>query len=121
MQSLLHNFGAFNITTLDSFTHGLVRTFAFDLGLSHSFEVIVDSKSFIREVVDRVIDKVGVSSSLTQLLTQFSLRKIADEKSWDVSYDLNEFAPYFLMKTIAHPCKIFNKSHLKLLKKIAKN
>ena len=117
MQSLLHNFGAFNITTLDSFTHGLVRTFAFDLGLSHSFEVVVDSKSFIREVVDRVIDRVGVSSSLTQLLTQFSLRKIADEKSWDVSYDLNEFAPLFLNENNRTPLQDLQQISLETFEK----
>ena len=117
MQSLLHNFGAFNITTLDSFTHGLVRTFAFDLGLSHSFEVVVDSKSFIREVVDRVIDRVGVSSSLTQLLTQFSLRKIADEKSWDVSYNLNEFAPLLLNENNRTPLQDLQQISLETFEK----
>ena len=96
LHSLLHNFGAFEVTTLDSFTHGVIRTFAFDLGLSHSFEVIIDSKSFVREIVDQLIEKVGVSKQLTRLLTQFSLQKINDEKSWDVSIDLNEFAPILL-------------------------
>lgn len=112
LHSLLHNFGAFEVTTLDSFTHGVIRTFAFDLGLSHSFEVIIDSKSFIREIVDQLIEKVGVSKELTRLLTQFSLQKINDEKSWDVSIDLNEFAPILLNENDRIPLQVLQQGSL---------
>ena len=96
LRSLLHNFGAFEVTTLDSFTHRIIRTFSFDLGLSQSFEVVIDSQFFIQSIVDLLIHKVGVSLELTHLLTAFSLQKVADEKSWDIAHDLNEFAPVLL-------------------------
>ena len=112
LHSLLHNFGAFEVTTLDSFTHGVIRAFAFDLGLSHSFEVIIDSKSFIREIVDQLIEKVGVSKELTQLLTQFILQKINDGKSWDVSIDLNEFAPILLNENDRIPLQVLQQGSL---------
>ena len=34
LQLLLHDYAAFDVITLDSFTHRVIRTFAKDLGLS---------------------------------------------------------------------------------------
>ena len=103
LRSLLHYYGAFEVTTLDSFTHGVIRTFAFDLGLSHSFEVILDSKPFIHSLVDQLVNQIGVSKPLTQLLTEFSLGKVSDEKSWDISHDLNAFAPILIHENDREP------------------
>lgn len=96
LRSLLHHYSAFEVTTLDSFTHSVIRTFAFDLGLSQSFELIIDSQPFIHDLVEQLVNKVGLSPSLTSLLTEFSLSKIGDEKSWDVTHDLNAFAPILM-------------------------
>ena len=34
LTAILQNYAAFNITTIDSFTHRIIRSFSFDLGLS---------------------------------------------------------------------------------------
>ena len=104
LQSLLHNYSAFEVTTLDSFTHGVIRTFAFDLGLSQTFDVVLDSKAFIRELVDLLVAQVGVSTYLTDLLTQFSLRKVGEEKRTRTSslreeYDMFAFCFFVSMLT----------------------
>lgn len=112
LEAILHNFGAFDVTTLDSFTHRVIRTFAFDLGLSHSFEVVIDSATFIRDIVDQLIDKVGVSKGLTQLLTQFSLQKIQEEKSWDISHDINSFTPLLLNENDRLPLQALQETSL---------
>ena len=39
VNAILQNYSAFNITTIDSFTHRLIRSFAYDLGLSLNFDV----------------------------------------------------------------------------------
>ena len=111
LQSLLHNYSAFEVTTLDSFTHGVIRTFAFDLGLSQTFDVVLDSKAFIRELVDLLVAQVGVSAYLTDLLTQFSLRKVGEEKSWDVSHDLNLFSPILINENDRIPLKGLKQIH----------
>ena len=59
IHSILQNYSAFNITTIDSFTHRIVRSFAFDLGLSLNFEVEMDAKAIIDKAVDLLISKIG--------------------------------------------------------------
>ena len=93
---ILQNYSAFSITTIDSFTHKIIKSFAYDLGLSLNFEVEMDAISLLNEAVDVLISKIGTDKKLTKLLIDYSLDKTDDDKSWDISRDLNEFAKVLL-------------------------
>ncbi|WP_405611364.1 UvrD-helicase domain-containing protein [Polaribacter sp. Asnod1-A03] len=96
LDAVLQNYSAFSITTIDSFTHKIIKSFAFDLGLSLNFEVEMDAVSLLNEAVDVLISKIGTDKKLTNLLIDYSLEKTDDDKSWDISRDLNEFAKILL-------------------------
>ena len=89
LEAILQNYAAFSITTIDSFTHKIIKNFAFDLGLSLNFEVEMDAVSLLNEAVDVLISKIGTDKKLTKLLIDYSLEKTDDDKSWDISKDLN--------------------------------
>ena len=96
LDAILKNYSAFSITTIDSFTHKIIKSFAFDLGLSLNFEVEMDAISLLNEAVDVLISKIGTDKKLTSLLIDYSLDKTDDDKSWDISKDLNDFAKVLL-------------------------
>ncbi|MEJ6674151.1 MAG: UvrD-helicase domain-containing protein [Polaribacter sp.] len=96
LQAILQNYAAFSITTIDSFTHKVIKSFAHDLGLSLNFEVEMDAISLLNEAVDVLISKIGSHKKLTKLLIDYSLDKADDDKSWDISKDLNDFARVLL-------------------------
>ena len=96
LQRILNNYSAFNITTIDSFTYRLIRSFAFDLGLSLNFDVEMDAKSLLNEAVDVLISKIGEDKELTKILIDFSLQKANEDKSWDISFELKEIASILL-------------------------
>ncbi|MGB0892082.1 MAG: UvrD-helicase domain-containing protein, partial [Flavobacteriaceae bacterium] len=96
LDAVLQNYSAFSITTIDSFTHKIIKSFAYDLGLSLNFEVEMDAVSLLNEAVDVLISKIGTDKELTKLLIDFSLDKADDDKSWDISRELNEFSKILL-------------------------
>ena len=96
LDAILQNYSAFSITTIDSFTHKIIKNFAYDLGLSLNFEVEMDAVSLLNEAVDVLISKIGTDKELTKLLIDFSLDKADDDKSWDISRELNEFSRILL-------------------------
>ena len=96
IDAILQNYAAFSITTIDSFTHKIIKSFAFDLGLSLNFEVEMDAVSLLNEAVDVLISKIGSDKDITQLLIQFSLDKTDDDKSWDITRELNDIAKILL-------------------------
>lgn len=110
LQAILQNYSAFAITTIDSFTHKIIKSFAYDLGLSLNFEVELDAQSLLNEAVEVLISKIGTDRKLTNLLIDYSLEKADDDKSWDISRDLNEFAKILLNEDdVAHFRNLANK------------
>lgn len=98
LENILQNYSAFNITTIDSFTHKLIRTFAYDLGLPLNFEVEMDGGKLLSEAVDVLISKIGNDQALTDVLIAFSLQKVEDDKAWDISKELNAIAKILLQE-----------------------
>ncbi|NVJ89842.1 MAG: UvrD-helicase domain-containing protein [Flavobacteriaceae bacterium] len=110
LTAILQNYSAFSITTIDSFTHKIIKSFAYDLGLSLNFEVELDSKTLLNEAVEIIISKIGTNEKLTKLLIDFSLEKIDDDRSWDISRELNEFSEILLKEDdIEHFKRLSNK------------
>jgi ATP-dependent exoDNAse (exonuclease V) beta subunit len=96
LENILQNYSAFNITTIDSFTHKLIRTFAFDLDLPLNFELELEGVRLLKEAVDVVISKIGMDQKLTDVLIDFTLQKVSEDKSWDISKELNKIAKILL-------------------------
>ncbi|WP_341215980.1 UvrD-helicase domain-containing protein [uncultured Wocania sp.] len=123
LNTIIHNYAAFDISTIDGFTHKLIRTFAHDLKLPLNFEVELDQDALLNEAVDSLISKAGTDDALTKILVDFAIEKADDDKSWDVSFDFNKIAKLLVnendmpfIETLKH--KTLNdfkelKSHLK--------
>ena len=92
LKQIMHNYGAFDISTIDGFTHRVIRTFAHDLKLPVNFEVELDTERLLNEAVDSLISKAGSDKTLTNLLVDFAIEKTDDDKSWDISYDFKKIA-----------------------------
>ncbi|MCL6217933.1 UvrD-helicase domain-containing protein [Zunongwangia pacifica] len=92
LKNIIHNYAAFEVSTIDGFTHRVLRTFAKDLGLPVNFEVELDTDKILNEAVDRLINRTGKDEKLTKVLVDFSLSKADDDKSWDIGRDLLEIA-----------------------------
>lgn len=90
LKRILHNYSFFEISTIDKFNHKIIKTFARDLQLSQNFEVELNQDLLLEEAVGRLLERAGNDEELTEVLIAFSLEKIDDDKSWDITYDLME-------------------------------
>lgn len=90
IKNIIHNYASFDISTIDRFTHKVIRAFAHDLNLSVSFDVSLETENLLQEAVDAIIAKAGENDVLTSLLVDFSVDKTDNDKSWDVTYELFE-------------------------------
>ena len=89
LKKILHEYAAFEVITLDSFTHKIIRTFAKDLKIPASFEVTLDVDQLLEETTESIIEKAGIDKKLTKILVDFSLSKTAELKSWNIGMDLS--------------------------------
>ncbi len=127
LNEILNNYSAFSITTIDSFTYKLIRSFAFDLGLSLNFDVELNSKIILNSAVELLILKIGKNTKITNILLLFALFKWQQEQTWDVSFALNDIAKMLakedavleIEKIKPHTINDFLTLHRKLNKDIA--
>ncbi|WP_136667322.1 exodeoxyribonuclease V subunit beta [Flavobacterium sp. H122] len=88
IKNIIHNYAAFDISTIDKFTHKVIRSFAIDLNLPVTFDVSLDTESLLQEAVDAIVAEAGENDELTKLLVDFTMEKTDDDKSWDVSGEI---------------------------------
>ena len=56
----------------------------------------MDAISLLSEAIDVLVSKIGYNKDITRLLIHFSLSKTDEDKSWDISKELNDIAKILL-------------------------
>ena len=140
IKHIIHNYAAFDISTIDKFTHKVIRAFAHDLNLPMTFEVTLDTENLLTEAVDAIIAQAGEDDVLTKLLIDFTMQKTDEDKSWDISREIldtgrlllnennREEITHFQDKSIsefieiknkvAEACQVINKENSELAKSL---
>ena len=88
---IIHYYDEFSVSTIDSFVHQIVRTFATDLHLPQAFEVIIDKDDLVPFILDDLYNKMGKEGALTQILIRFVLSQVEDEKTYQLDHFLSGF------------------------------
>jgi ATP-dependent exoDNAse (exonuclease V) beta subunit len=94
LQGILHHYEDFNISTIDKFNLRLIRSFSRDLDLPADFEVVMNEKLVLDEVLDLLFARLGQpdSEELTRWMLSYSRTKLAEGESWDFKRSLLQFA-----------------------------
>lgn len=103
LNKILHEYAAFEVITLDSFTHKIIKSFAKDLKIPASFEVTLDSDLLLEEMTENILDQAGIDKDLTETLVTFSLNKIKELKSWNIGQDLFDFSKLLVNENDRQP------------------
>lgn len=80
LQMLLQRYTDFSVSTLDSFSHRIVRSFSFDLNLASSFQVELETEVMINTAIGDLLQEVGTDDVTTEVLSNFILDRIEDDK-----------------------------------------
>ncbi|MDA9597056.1 UvrD-helicase domain-containing protein [Flavobacteriaceae bacterium] len=103
LNKILHEYAAFEVITLDSFTHKIIKSFAKDLRIPASFEVTLDSDFLLEEMTENILDQAGINKALTKTLVAFSISKTEELKSWNIGKDLFDFSKLLLNENDRFP------------------
>ncbi|GAA0878252.1 UvrD-helicase domain-containing protein [Algoriphagus jejuensis] len=81
---ILHGYGYFAVSTIDSFFQRVIRSFAREMDLQAKFDLEMDTEAVLDRLVDRVVEKVSIDKNLRTWLIGYAEEQIEDEKSWDI-------------------------------------
>lgn len=85
LQQILQDYGLFSVMTIDSFVQRLSSSFIEELKLPSHFEVLLDSKGLINELINQLLDKVNSlgDPDLNELILSFAKKEIDEGRSWN--------------------------------------
>lgn len=106
LQNIVQDYASFDVVTIDNFTHRIIRSFARDLKIPQNFEVELDTNQVLELAVDNLIAKAGSDNQLTPILINYTIEKIDDDKSWDISRDFNDIARLLLSENDRYYIKL---------------
>lgn len=89
---ILHHYHDFAVSTIDSFVHRIIRTFAFDLKLMSNFEVEMETDMLLSLTVDKVLADAGRDKDLTDVLVNYIENQADNDESWQIDTLLTNFA-----------------------------
>ncbi|MFC5624100.1 UvrD-helicase domain-containing protein [Algoriphagus winogradskyi] len=81
---ILHGYGYFAVSTIDSFFQRVIRSFAKEMDLQAKFELELDQPAVLNRLVDRVVEQVSSDANLKKWLTEYAEERIEEGKSWDI-------------------------------------
>ncbi|MDE0560087.1 UvrD-helicase domain-containing protein [Algoriphagus sp. NF] len=81
---ILHGYGYFAVSTIDSFFQRVIRSFAREMDLQAKFDLEMDTDAVLERLVDRLVEKVSQDKNLSTWLVDYAKEQIENEKSWDI-------------------------------------
>ncbi|MDN3668044.1 UvrD-helicase domain-containing protein [Echinicola jeungdonensis] len=84
LTAILHDYGQFSVSTIDSFFQKVVRAFAREIDLQAKFDIALDQGEVLERVVDRVVENVLEDKYLHKWLVDYAISQIQLGKSWDI-------------------------------------
>lgn len=86
LEVVLNNFSDFNVSTIDSFFQGVLRTFAYETNLSDSYQVEMDSDLLASIGIDSLLEQIntGVSTPSRYWLDRLMEKSRDGGSQWNV-------------------------------------
>uniref|UniRef100_UPI004047677B UvrD-helicase domain-containing protein n=1 Tax=Algoriphagus sp. TaxID=1872435 RepID=UPI004047677B len=81
---VLHGYGHFAVSTIDSFFQKVIRSFAREMDLQAKFDLEMDTDAVLDKLVDRIVEKVAEDPVLRNWLVDYAEEQLLDGKSWDI-------------------------------------
>ncbi|MEO9869206.1 UvrD-helicase domain-containing protein [Ekhidna sp.] len=89
---LLHHYSYFNITTIDTFFHRVIRSFSREIGLQGSFGIELDTDKVAEFITSTVYEGVENNKQLRDWLVEFSMEGLSDGEGYETKGQVSKLA-----------------------------
>ena len=109
--SILHDYGAFSVSTIDKFFQQVLRAFARELGYFSAYQVELDTAAVVSEAVDRMLDGITEQDSeLIAWLDDLVMGKLSEGKRVTLESDLDDICQK--LRTFRQDPELLSKKNL---------
>ena len=88
LKNILHDYNRFSISTIDSFTQRIIKSFNREMGIAPNYQLELNTELVLAEATDRLLSKIAEDKNLLDWLTGFSREKIEENQSQRIENDI---------------------------------
>lgn len=94
LASVLHDYSAFSISTIDRFFQQTLRAFTREMGLSGGYKLELDDNLVLTQIIDLMIFELDKpqNKELAGWILDYMRHRIEDGKSWNIKQDIGKLA-----------------------------
>lgn len=92
LSNILHKYSWFSVSTIDSFFHRVIRSFARELKLQLGYDVEMDQETVLTKITDEMFDQIGEDEKLRGYLEDFVFYNIDEDGDWKIEHKLKDLA-----------------------------
>ena len=101
LRSILHDYSAFHISTIDHFFQQTLRTFTREIGLQGNYQVELDADRMLEKAVESMLATLekGENKALMDWLLRFTEDKIEETGRWDIRNEISKLGKQLFQET----------------------
>lgn len=88
LSQILHNYSAFSVSTIDSFFHRVLRSFAKELKLSPGYSIELDEDLVLEEIVNNLWHQTESDEELRNFIIEFIHYNMESQEGWRIENSL---------------------------------
>ncbi len=94
LETILHDYSAFSISTIDRFFQRTMRAFTREMGLAGGYNIEVEESSMLIEAIDLMLSELDKpeNRSLSEWLLRFMQNSIEEGRNWKIESQVYELA-----------------------------
>jgi len=101
LETILHDYSAFNISTIDRFFQRTMRAFTREIGLAGGYNIEVEESTMLMEAVDLMLSELDKpeNSTLSDWLLRYMQESIEEGQNWKIESQVYELAAQLTNET----------------------
>jgi ATP-dependent helicase/nuclease subunit A len=92
LQNILHKYSYFSVSTIDSFFHKILRSFAKELALPLGYNIELDTSIVMDKITEELLDEIGSNPELTKYIEDYVFYNIDENRGWKIDVKIKELA-----------------------------
>jgi ATP-dependent helicase/nuclease subunit A len=102
LETILHDYSAFSVSTIDRFFQQTVRAFTREIGLAGNYNIELDQTTLLNEAIDLLIAELDKpeNKAIADWLLSMMKSQIGDSKSWNIRKILQDFGKQMFKENV---------------------
>ncbi len=96
LRGVLYDYGRFSVSTIDKFVQQVLRSFAFEQGLTANYMVSLDNDDVVASAMTDLMEELRDNKDLCSHLVDMIQARMGEQKSWNVEGDIKSMGKLLL-------------------------